>query len=67
MVWYTPWKSPFPQKTPEMNELEPDNNFLKIWTHNFEKQKSWSNLKKLEKKPGFFQNSYTSGAGALKG
>ena len=28
------------QKTPEMNELEPDKTFLKIWAHNFEKQKS---------------------------
>ena len=28
------------KKTPEMNELEPDKNSLKIWAHNFEKQKS---------------------------
>ena len=30
----------FSQKTPEMNELEPDNKSLKIWAHNFEKPKS---------------------------
>ena len=30
----------FSQKTPEMNELEPDNKSLKIWAHNFEKHKS---------------------------
>ena len=30
----------YKKNTPEMNELEPANNFLKIWTHNFEKQKS---------------------------
>ena len=28
------------KKTPEMNELEMDNKILKIWAHNFEKQKS---------------------------
>ena len=28
------------QKTPEINELEPRVNILKIWAHNFEKQKS---------------------------
>ena len=28
------------KKTPEINELELDNNSLKIWAHNFEKQKS---------------------------
>ena len=27
------------KNTPEMNELEPDKNVLKIWAHNFEKQK----------------------------
>ena len=30
---------PKPQKTPEMNELEPDKIPLKIWVSNFEKQK----------------------------
>ena len=54
MVWYTTWKSKFQQNTPEMNELGPDKNCLKIWTHNFEKQKSCSNLKKLDKKPVFY-------------
>ena len=28
------------KKSPEMNELEPDKHSLKIWAHNFEKQKS---------------------------
>ena len=28
------------QKTPEMSELEPDKKTLKIWAHNFEKQKT---------------------------
>ena len=28
------------KKSPEMNELEPDKQSLKIWAHNFEKQKS---------------------------
>ena len=30
------------QKTPEMNELEPDKKILKIWAHNFFSKKSWS-------------------------
>ena len=33
------------EKTPEMNELEPGLKSLKIWAHNFEKQKSYSLLK----------------------
>ena len=37
--WY-PLGCPKSQKTPEMNELETDKTFLKIWAHNFEKQKS---------------------------
>ena len=32
------------QKTPEMNELEVDKYAVQIWAHNFEKQKSWSDL-----------------------
>ena len=32
--------APKSQKTPEMNELEPDKIPLKIWASNFEKQKS---------------------------
>ena len=42
MVMDTP---PELQKTPEMNELETDKIFLKIWAHNFEKQKSYRSLK----------------------
>ena len=34
------------QKTPEMNELEADNFPLKIWAHNFAKQKNASTFKK---------------------
>ena len=30
------------QKTPEINELESNKKILKIWSHNFENQKSWS-------------------------
>ena len=41
------------QKTPEMNELETNNIFLKIWAHNFEKQKSYS-IWKIEKQMVFF-------------
>ena len=33
------------KKIPEMNELEPRQKILKIWTHNFEKQKSYRILK----------------------
>ena len=40
----TPLEIEFSQNTPEMNELEPNKKSLKIWTHNFEKQKSWSIL-----------------------
>ena len=49
MVWYTLWKSAFPQKTPEMNELEPDK---KIWKSELITLKN----KKLEQKYelGFF-------------
>ena len=32
------------QKTPEMNELETNKKHLKIWAHNFEKQKSYRDL-----------------------
>ena len=35
------------KKTPEMNELEPRQKILKIWTYNFEKQKSYRNFKIL--------------------
>ena len=35
-----PEMSPDTKKTPEMNELETDKIALKIWAHNFEKQKS---------------------------
>ena len=28
------------QKTPEMSELEADKHAVKMWAHNFEKQKS---------------------------
>ena len=28
------------EKTPELKELEPEKKSLKIWAHNFEKQKS---------------------------
>ena len=47
---YTPQWYPHPEmdsqeKTPEMNELEPGLKSLKIWAHNFEKQKSYSLLK----------------------
>ena len=42
MVMDTP---PELQKTPEMNELETDKFSLKIWAHNFEKQKSYRSLK----------------------
>ena len=38
-VGYVPGASKS-QKTPEMNELEPDKQFLKIWAHSFEKHKS---------------------------
>ena len=40
----TPLEIEFSQNTPEMNELEPNKKSLKIWAHNFEKQKSWSIL-----------------------
>ena len=30
------------QKTPEINELERKKKSLKIWAHNFEKQKSYN-------------------------
>ena len=33
-------RAPKSQKTPEMNELEPDKIPLRIWAPNFEKQKS---------------------------
>ena len=36
-----PLEIEFSQNTPEMNELEPNKKSLKIWAHNFEKQKSW--------------------------
>ena len=39
-LWVPHRKYIFGQKTPEMNELEPYKNSLKIWAHNFEKQKS---------------------------
>ena len=39
-LWVPHLKYIFGQKTPEMNELEPYKNSLKIWAHNFEKQKS---------------------------
>ena len=34
------------EKSPEMNELGPGLKSLKIWAHNFEKQKSWSTFTK---------------------
>ena len=45
------------KKTPEMNELEPGYNSLKIWAHNFEKQKSWSKNKKCLQNDWYFSKN----------
>ncbi len=47
--WIPPLEtSPDTTKTPEMNELETDTIFRKIWAHNFSKQKNPSNLIRKE-------------------
>ena len=40
-----PWKSQSQQKTPEINEYNRDKKYMKIWAHNFEKQKSYISLR----------------------
>ena len=40
MVVGIPLRDEKKQKTPEMNELEPNKKILKIWARNFEKPKS---------------------------
>ena len=42
---------------PEMNVSDRDQKILKIWAHNFEKQKSWSNLNFVFKPSIFFAHS----------
>ena len=45
------------QKTPEINELESALKILKIWAHNFEKQKSYNTFSEhFQKSTGFLQN-----------
>ena len=46
------------KKSPEMNELETDNNFLKISDHKFENKKSYRKIIKTMEKMHFFQKSF---------
>ena len=49
--WVPSSEATFEEKTPEMNELETCKKILKIWAHNFEKQKSYRHIH-------FWKNSF---------
>ena len=53
------------QKTPEMNELETDKTFLKIWAHNFKYSLTYIDLLP-QKKRFFFGGFVGAGHGAFK-